>query len=105
MGKYKVKIYSHAKMDLKEIISYLNTLSPQSALQYYDTLIDKIGSLTNMPERCPFVRDVALKARGYRYLIVENYLVFFVIKADTVQIRRILFSKRNYEWLLQDSHT
>ena len=100
MGKYKIKIYSTAKMDLKDIISYLNTLSPQVAIKYYDLIVEKIGSLAEMPERCSFVRDVVLKAKGYRYLIVENYLVFFVVKADTVQIRRILYGKRNYEWLM-----
>lgn len=100
MGKYNINIYSHAKTDLKEIISYLNTLSPQAAIRYYDLIVEKIGSLCEMPERCPFVRDVALKAKGYRYLIAENYIVFFVIKPDTVQIRRIIYGKRNYEWLL-----
>ena len=100
MDKYKIMIYSHAKIDLKNIVSYLNTLSPLAVLRYYDLIVEKIGSLAEMPERCPFLRDVALKAKDYRYLIVENYLVFFVIKADTVQIRRIIYGKRNYEWLL-----
>lgn len=100
MGKYKIKMYSPANIDLKDIISYLNTLSPQAAIKSYDLIVEKIGSLAEMPDRCSFVRDVALKTKGYRYLIVENYLVFFVIKADTVQIRRILYGKRNYEWLL-----
>jgi len=100
VARYKVKIFYHAKLDLKDIVSYLNTLSPQSALRYYDLIVEKIGSLVEMPERCPLLRDVALKAKGYRYLIAENYLVLFVIKADTVQIRRIIYNKRNYEWLL-----
>lgn len=100
MGKYKIRIYSDAKRDLKDIISYLNTLSPQAAIKYYDLIVEKISDLAEVPERCSFVRDVALKAKGYRYLIVENYLVFFVVKADTVQIRRIIYDKRNYEWLL-----
>ena len=94
MDKYKVKIYPAAQMDLNDIVSYLNTLSPQAAIRYYDLLVEKIGSLVEIPERCPFVRDIALKAKGYRYLIVENYLVFFVVKGDTVQIRRILYNKR-----------
>ena len=100
MDKYKVKIYPAAQMDLNNIVSYLNTLSPQAAIRYYDLLVEKIGSLVEIPERCPFVRDIALKAKGYRYLIVENYLVFFVVKGDTVQIRRILYNKRQYKGLL-----
>jgi toxin ParE1/3/4 len=100
MDRYKVKIYPAAQMDLTDIVSYLNTLSPQAAIRYYDLLVEKIGSLAEMPERCPFVRNIALKAKGYRYLIVENYLVFFVVKSDTVQIRRILYNKRQYKGLL-----
>ncbi|MDO9535662.1 MAG: type II toxin-antitoxin system RelE/ParE family toxin [Bacillota bacterium] len=100
MDKYKIRIYPNAKTDLKDIISYINTLSPQAALKYYDLVVEKIGSLVEMPDRCPFVRDIVLKAKGYRYLIVENYLVFFVIKDDMVQIRRIIYGKRNFEWLL-----
>lgn len=100
MGRYKIKIYSAAKMDLNDIVSYLNTLSPQAAIKYYDLLVEKIGSLAELPQSCPFVRDVALKAKGYRFLMVENYLVFFVIKDDTVQIRRILYNKREYRWFL-----
>jgi len=100
MGRYKIKIYSAAKMDLNDIVSYLNTLSPQAAIKYYDLLVEKIGSLAELPQRCPFVRDVALKAKGYRFLMVENYLVIFVNKDDTVQIRRILYNKREYRWFL-----
>jgi plasmid stabilization system protein ParE len=100
MGKYKVKIYPTAQMDLNDIVSYLNTLSPQAAIGYYDLLVEKISSLVGMPERCPFVRNIALKAKGYRYLIVENYLVFFVVKDDTIQIRRILYNKHQYKGLL-----
>ena len=65
MGKYKIKIYSTAKLDLKDIVSYLNTLSPHVAIKYYDLIVEKIGCLVEMPERCSYVRDVVLKAKGY----------------------------------------
>ena len=103
MDVYKVKIYPTAKQDLREIIDYLNTLSEQAALRYYDLLIEKIGSLSQMPFRCPKPRDIALAAKGYRYLIVEKYLVFYVVVGDTVQIRRILYAKRNYRSILEDT--
>ena len=70
------------------------------ALRYYDLLVDEIASLAKMPERCPRPKDLALAAKGYRYLIVKNYLVFYVIAGDTVQIRRILYARRNYQALL-----
>lgn len=100
MEKYKIIIYSSAKSDLEEIVDYINSLSATAAFKQYDHIIDKIASLSEMPERCPFLKDPHLKLKGYRILIVDNYLVFFVIKGDKVQIRRILYGRRNYEWLL-----
>ena len=100
MEAYKVIIYPAAKQDLLNIIDYLNTLSPDAALRYYDLLTEKIASLSHMPERCPHPKDLALAAKGYRYLIVENYLVFYRVFGNTVQVRRILFSRRDYRYLL-----
>lgn len=100
MESYKVKIYPAAQQDLLEIVEYLNTLSPEAALRYYDLLTEQIASLSKMPERCPKPKDLALAAKGYRYLIVENYLVFYIVSDDTVQIRRILYGRRDYRLLL-----
>ena len=100
MDAYKVKIYPAAKRDLMDIIGYLNTSSPDAALRYYDLLTERISSLSHLPERCPSPKDAALRAKGYRYLIVEKYLVFFVVSGDIVQIRRIVDGRRNYNRLL-----
>ena len=100
MEKYKVRIYAAAKRDLIDIIDYLNTLSPQAALNQYNHIVDKIGSLEEMPERCSLLIDDQLRIKGYRMLVVDNYLVFFTILNRTVQVRRILYGRRSYEWLL-----
>ena len=100
MAIYKIKIYPTAQQDFRDIIDYLNTLSPDTALRYYDLLTEKIASLAQSPERCPHPRDLALTAKGYRYLIVQNYLVFYIVNGDTVQIHRILYNRRNYSTLL-----
>lgn len=100
METYKIKIFPTAKQDLEEVIGYLNTLSPDAASKYYDLLVEEIASLSKMPERCPKPKNLALAAKGYRYLIVKNYLVFYVIIGDTVQIRRILYARRDYRALL-----
>ena len=103
METYKIKIFPTAKQDLEEVIGYLNTLSPDAAFRDYDRLVEEVASLSKMPERCPRPKDLALAAKGYRYLILENYLVFYVVAGDTVQIRRILYAKRNYRAILEDT--
>lgn len=100
METFKVKIYPTAKQDLLDIVEYLNTLSPEAALRIYDKITAEILSLARMPERFPRPRDLALAAKGYRYLIVEKYLVFYIVEHDTVQIRRILYGRRDYRSLL-----
>lgn len=100
MEHYKIKIFTSAQQDLQDIVSYLNTLSPETAVRYYDLMVQEISNLAQFPERCPHPRDLALKAKGYRYLLGKNYYVFYVIKEDTVQIRRILYARRDYRNLL-----
>lgn len=100
METYKIRIFPTARQDMEDVIAYLNTLSPDVALRYYDLLVEEIASLAKMPERCPRPKDLALAAKGYRYLIVKNYLVFYVVVGDTVQIRRILYARRDYQSLL-----
>ena len=100
MEQYRILIFPAAKQDLQEIVDYLNTLSRDVAVRYYDLLTEEIASLSYMPDRNPKPRDLALAAKGYRYLLVKNYLVFYIVKGDTVQIHRILYAKRNYGYLL-----
>ena len=101
MGQnYKVKLYPTEEQDLLDIINDLNTLSSEVALQYYDLLTEQIASLSSMPERCARSRDLILAAKGYRYLILKKYLVFFIVAEDTVQIHRILYGRSDYRSIL-----
>ena len=85
MERYDVRIFPTAQQDLMDVIDYLNTLSKEAALAYYDRLVSEIASLSTMPERCPRPRDLALAAKGYRYLIVGNYLVFYSDSGNPVR--------------------
>ena len=100
MEHFEIKIFPTAMQDLEDIVNYLNTLSSEAAIKDYDKIVNEIESLSVFPERNPKPRDLLLAAKGYRYLIVENYLVFYVVSANVVQIRRILYAKRDYSRLL-----
>lgn len=100
MANRKIVIYKTAKADLEDIVDYINRLSSAATIKQYDNIIEKISSLAEIPEKCPYLKDSNLRLKGYRFLVIDQYLVFFVVKDNTVQIRRILYGKRNYEWLL-----
>ena len=100
MKKYDIKIFPQAENDLDEIADYLAAFSEQAALKYYDLIVEKIGALAEMPERCPLMKDTQLRLRGYRMLIARNYIVYYVVNGNTVEIRRILYARRQYEGML-----
>lgn len=97
MEQYKIKIYRKAQGDLAEIVAYSNQFYIETAIKYYDLIIFEISKLESNPKRCALVREEVLRRKGYRYLIIVNYIVFFVVKDGTVQIRRILYNKQQYK--------
>ncbi len=101
METYNVLIYPIAQNDLRDIVEYLNTLSPQSAFEYYDLIIERITELQHFPKRYPYARDSQLRLKGYRFFMVKSYIIFYCIIGNEVQIRRILYGKRNYNDLLR----
>jgi toxin ParE1/3/4 len=100
MEKYKLRLFPIATQDLQDIINYVNEQSSVEAFKLYDEIIENIGLLSQLPMRCPLMKSSVLRAKCYRVLVVHSYLVFYVVNAETVEIRRILHGKRQYDFLL-----
>jgi len=100
MEVYNVVIFPAAQSDFLSFMELIHAVTPEEAEQNYDQFIDEIKSLREAPKSCPFTRDSLLRLRGYRMLSISDYLVFFVINGSTVEIRRILYSKRQYDRLV-----
>ncbi len=58
--------------------------------------------LREFPFSCNYVADEYLRNKGYRKLIVDNYIVFYLIEEENSQviIMRVLYGKQKYENLL-----
>ena len=102
MQEYSVILSDIAENDLDEVVEYLSNFSPNIARRYYDEIMVKTLSLSLMPQRCPFVHDDDLRKKGYRWLFVRNYTIFFVVDEEyhVVDIRAIMYSGREYTALL-----
>ena len=87
MENYELLIFPSAERELQDIIDYVNELSPDAAKNLYDEIVKKIGTLSQMPLMCPLIKNPLLRAKGYRVLLVNNYLVFFIAREKTVEIR------------------
>ena len=99
MEGYNIKIYPSAQDDFRYIAEHLGTLPPGTAALYYDAIAEAFGTLLNTPDAQPLARDTQLRLRGYRTLPVKEYIAFFVINRNTIELRRILFARRQYEGL------
>ena len=102
MQKFNVVISDEASEDLFGIVDYLNNFSSAIGEKYYNEIDKKINSLEIMPKRCPLVYDEVLRAKGYRWLPVRNYTIFFVVDEynNIVIVHAIVYSGREYTALL-----
>jgi len=89
-----------AEDDLMEIIDYVRTDDPTNALNLLERFDEMISKLAFFPFMGSTPRDFNLAQMNYHFLVVESYLVFYVVLDDVVEIRRILSGKRKYDSLL-----
>lgn len=98
--EYSLTFTSKAEADLDEIYAYITNdlLAPDAAERLMDEIESGIVRLKTFPYSCSFVLDEPLKKRGYRKLIVGNYMVFYLVHEHRRQVvtSRILYAASDY---------
>ena len=97
---YQIRYLPIAEDDLEDIFDYILKDNPSAAAGLLKTFDRAISQLSQNPELGMVPKDQRLKRLGYRILIVGKYLVFYVVKSKTVQIRRIIHGARRYDFLI-----
>lgn len=92
MKKYKIVMLPTAKNDLADMVEYLSQFYPSTALNRYDRIVEKISLLADMPNMCEEY-PTAVSGYSYRKMIVDDYLVFYVVLEDIVEIHNIINGK------------
>lgn len=104
MKQYKVLMTKPAVDDLQAINEYIldELLEPVIAKKLVGKTKEAVMSLDKLPIRHALVKDESLATQGIRKLIVENYIVFYVIseKDETVTVIRIIYGRRDWQHLL-----
>jgi len=98
--KYNIEYLPIAERDLIDIFDYIRRDNPSTAVNFIDRIDKTISQLESFPKMGSIPKDDRLSRKGYRMLIVGDYLVFYVFLDDIVEIRRILHGSRKYSFLL-----
>ena len=96
-NKYTLRYLPIAVDDLISIFDWIANDSPSNAAAFIKKLDQHILSLKNHPFLGRIPRDEKLKNFGYRVLIIESYLVFYMVRGKIVEIHRVIHGSRNLE--------
>lgn len=99
---YVYRITPSAYRDLSEIKRYIREelSSPERADLLIQAFMKAFENACMYPFSLPPVQEPRLQARGYRKIIVKNYIAFVQVRGETVEIMRVLYYGRDYQRLL-----
>lgn len=96
----KIVFTDTAKSDLRELAVYLAEISKDRdlAIRFVKRLQEKTKVLEDFPQSGAVPRDRVLKSNGYRYLVHDDYLIFYHVdeEKNVVYILSVFNSKRDY---------
>ena len=94
-NKYTIRYLPIAVDDLVSIFDWIANDSPANADAFIKKLDRRILNLKSHPLLGRIPRDEKLKNFGYRVIIIESYLVFYIVRDKTVVIHRVIHGSRN----------
>lgn len=100
---YKLELSPVAQSELEEIARVHMALSGlQSARRVTNQIYDAMEQLTRFPLSGPIVRDDELRTAGFRYILAEQYLIFYRASESLIVIYHIAHGATDYPKLFKD---
>ena len=100
--KHTVRLLPVAEEDLTDLVSYIAVDNWRAAEAMASKIEKAFLHLSDYPHLGRVPNEEELAQAGYRYLILENYLVFYVVKEREIVVHRIRAIIGDYcnHWLL-----
>lgn len=83
--------------DLNEAVSYIadHLKNPQAAERLVDNVEDAILQYQKNPLLGHEYRSTREHAEQYRWFAFDNYLIFYVVLGDVMEVRRLIYGARD----------
>ena len=102
MVQYNIIVSERTRQMLAGHVRFLAQKSPDAARRVKTDLLNGIRSLSQMPERFPFLDNEFITPNKYHKMIVaKRYLILYQIKDLTVYVDYVVDCRQDYAWLLQ----
>ncbi|MFU9915716.1 type II toxin-antitoxin system RelE/ParE family toxin [Fannyhessea vaginae] len=100
---YKLTFLPLFKEDLLETVDYIsNTLqNPTAAHRLVDDIESAIDKRLESALLFAPYQSSTTREHPYYRIDVHNFSVFYVVAGDTMEVRRLLYAKRNIDALLE----
>jgi toxin ParE1/3/4 len=103
-SKYTIRLLRAAEEDFNDIISYVAAENMAAAETTAIKIERSLARLSDHPYLGRIPEEEDLIRLGYRFLVVENYLIFYTLEDRTIWVHRILHGAHNYITLGVDSY-
>ena len=100
---YKITYLPVAIKDLTDIVDYLvdEAEAPRAAVNFLDKLDHVVLRLAEFPFSCKVYSPINEMEFEYRQLVIQNYLVFYIVKESTIEIQRIINSRMDIKNIIK----
>ena len=101
-SKYTIKYADTFIKQFNNILKYFiyKLQNKIAAENFYNEVIKEIENRSENPESFEKYNSRRKRKNTYYRIYVKNYTIFYVVKNNTMEIRRILYSKRNFDNLI-----
>jgi plasmid stabilization system protein ParE len=96
-AKYAIRYLPVAEDDLLSIYDWIAGDSPARAIAFTEKLDKRIRALAANPHLGRVPKHEKLSQYGYRILVIESYLAFYVIRGRTIEIHRVIHGSRHLD--------
>ena len=97
----QLKWTPRAHEQLYGIVEYIAKSSIKNAGEIFDRIHAAVLNLVDFPEMGAPPHDERLLRSGYRMLVIEKFLVLYVIDGDAVVIMGVVHGAQQYEHLFK----
>ena len=100
--KYNIKYLPTFIYQLNNILYHLTYVlkNKNAAERFREEVIEKIEKRSESPTLFEIFKNSKIEKTNWYRIYVKNYTIFYVVKNDVMEVRRIYYSRRSFEKLI-----